>query len=230
MFQKRMRLFFIATFALVFCISTVNASNSITKPNEHQTGIAKNVDIQIIKNDKGDITQETYKNTDGSTGEIKRTLNGKLEGLQETFNHKGQLRQTTDYSDGLKHGLDTRYHDDGTLFYMFTYIEGKKIGPFKDTPEGYKDEYYVLDEGFYDEQGRKTGKLKRYLALKKDVLASNNTDYDRWLLTSGEYERGKRSGTWTEFESDGLITKETIYLDDANNIYSEKEYFEKSKH
>lgn len=200
----------------------------IDKTYTFEGGVAKNIETKIIKTDKGDITQKTYKSRDRSTKEIKKTLDGKLQGLQEEYRYDGLLDKTIHYSNGLKDGLETRYNHGGTLFYSETYVNGIKNEPYKFTPEGYKDQYYALDEGNYDEKERKSGQFRRYLTHREGLVASSTVDgsYERWVLTSGEYEEGNKSGTWTDFDEDGLLTNETIYSDSKNTIYQNKEYFE----
>ena len=192
------------------------------------------VETDIIKTSKGEITQQTYKNRDGSIGQIKRTLNDELEGAQENFDYKGRLSELVNYSGGVKHGVSSWFNENGTLRFSETYVNGKKVGAYSSTPEGYQGregtevsdaKHYAIDEGHYDENGKKTGSFNRYLALMEDVVADGEK-YEKRTLIQGEYQNGVKVGNWKYFDKTGLLIDDEVFANDANPIGTRKKYFD----
>ena len=205
-------------------------TGEVDKTITYDDGVVRNYEIETIETDKGIVTVKTYRSySDDLISKIERTLNGKLEGLQEIYGYKGRIDEKINYSKGVKHGLHERFNDDGTLFYAYTYVQGVKKGPYKREPEGIQDQYYALEEGVYDEDGEKTGKFTRYLSLKKDVVGVSDVDYKKIVVISGEYNKGIKVGTWRYFDPDERLTKEVTFSDETNPIYTDKEYHKGSK-
>ncbi|MCL5246236.1 hypothetical protein M4I21_10485 [Cellulophaga sp. 20_2_10] len=194
-----------------------------------EDGMLNIIDTKILKTAKGEVTEKRYKNSNGGTKKIVRTLNNKLEGLQESYNYKGQLEETINYSKGIKNGKHTKFNDNGTLFYEYTYVNEKKIGAYKFTPEGFKDKYYVLDEGFYDENQKFTGKFTRYLQDKKEVVDLGKMNTKKIVIESGTYKNHIKTGIWKTFDESGKLIKETNFSNNKKDLYVKKEYFKDKK-
>lgn len=175
-------------------------------------GIAHLIDTKIVKTPKGDIVQKTHKYSNGAIEKIVRELNGKLEGLQETYSYDGILKEANYYTQGKKNGTQTDYNDDGTIFWQNTYVNDKKFGAFKHTPEGQRAGVVVIDEGFYDEEEKLTGQYTSYLGK------------DRVVVASGKFDSNHKVGLWKYYNEFGVLIKETNFFDYNSNEQIVKEY------
>ncbi|QXP59449.1 toxin-antitoxin system YwqK family antitoxin [Olleya sp. HaHaR_3_96] len=194
-------------------------TGKISKTYTYENGIPNLIDLKTIATAKGNSIEKTYKNNSGQKIKVVRTLNDKLEGLQEEYNYKGQLKDADYYVEDKKHGTQTRYNDDGTLFWQDTYANNKKIGAFKHTAENSgaegnsnQNNKATMLEGFYDADQKITGPYTAYLGE------------DRIIVLSGTYEKNYKTGLWKTFNTNGIVTKETNYFQFDSKKISVKEY------
>ncbi|WP_158851300.1 toxin-antitoxin system YwqK family antitoxin [Algibacter sp. L1A34] len=197
-------------------------------------GDYNDIDTKILKTPEGDIIENTYKHNDETIERIERKRNDTLEGAQEFYDYKGQLKETINYTKGIKNGKHAKFNDDGLLFYEYNYVKGKKSGAFKYTPEGYNTEganpqVYVLDEGSYNEQGELTGQFTTYLQDYKKVVALGKMDSNKIIIQSGTYQDGIKTGIWQTFDRKGKLTKKVDFSNEESHVNTKKEYYKESK-
>ncbi|GAA3508314.1 hypothetical protein GCM10022393_19110 [Aquimarina addita] len=204
-------------------------TGKLKKTSTIENGVVHNIEISIQKTDNGDIIEKKYRYNDTIVEKIVRMRNDTLEGLQEFFNTEGILIESVNYKKGLKNGKHIKLDEDGLLFYEYTYKNDKKNGPYKYTPEGFKDTFYVLEEGTYDENQKLTGDFKQYLQDKKKVLTLGKMDGSKILIKSGTYNQGRKIGVWQIFDSKGILVEKTDYSEQKEGLYVNKEFFENSK-
>ncbi len=192
-------------------------------------GIIKNTLEEKVKTKEGAIDVYTYKNNKGGIKKVERFLNGVLEGTQETYTYNGKLKESITYSKGIKNGIHKRFFNNGTLFYEYTYVNGKKVGPFKEVPEGYAPKFYALDEGSFNSKEQLTGRFKRYLQDKNEVVNAGKMNSNRSVVIFGTYENNRKVGVWKTFDEHGNLIENTKFSDKKNNVYSSEEYFENTK-
>ena len=77
-------------------------------------------EIQIVK--------EYYDTGETRLKSIKRTLNGKLEGLQEKWNENGNKKYEVSYKAGEKEGITKYWHDNGSIHIKSNYRNDKLEG------------------------------------------------------------------------------------------------------
>ncbi|WP_077404658.1 toxin-antitoxin system YwqK family antitoxin [Cellulophaga omnivescoria] len=194
-----------------------------------EDGLLNIIDTKVVKTPNGNIIEKKYKNRDGSTDKITRAINGILEGTQEYYNYNGKLKETINYTNGVKNGKHTKFNDDGTLFFEYNYVNNKKLGAYKYTPEGFKDNFYVLDEGYYDENEKFTGNFTRYLQNKQDVIRLGKMSDAKIVIESGAYKNHNKIGVWKTYDETGNLTKEINFSAKAKDNYVKKEYFNDNK-
>ncbi|QXP78456.1 MULTISPECIES: toxin-antitoxin system YwqK family antitoxin [Winogradskyella] len=197
-------------------------------------GDYNDVDTKILKTPEGDIIEKTYKDNDESIERIERKRNDTLEGTQEFYDYKGQLKETINYTKGIKNGKHAKFNDDGLLFYEYNYVNGEKVGAFKYTPESYNTEganpeVYVLEEGSYNNQGELMGEFTTYLQDYKKVVALGKMDSNKIIIQSGIYQDGIKTGIWKTFDSKGKLTKKVDFSDEESHVDTKKEYYKESK-
>ena len=94
----------------------------------------------VKKITRGDLVQrnglfyEKFSNTPfngTTTGQFKKPFkNGRLHGVEEIYNSRGQLSSLITYKDGIRHGKALHYHDNGKLHEEATYKSDLKDGPY----------------------------------------------------------------------------------------------------
>lgn len=102
---------------------------------------------------------------------IDNYVNGLREGLSKTFYDNGNLITEVNYSNGKKEGEVINYYKGGKIKGKLTYLHNKQVGPFSLYFENEK----LGSEGFFTNEGKKTGIWKNYFA---DGTLNEEIDYN----------------------------------------------------
>ncbi len=129
--------------------------------------------------------------------------NNKLfEGDLRRYNLKGKLWFIEEYRDGVKHGEQKYFFDNGNMKSITLFKKGKKHGIDKEYYEsGFIKEEKEYDEGLLDGFVRKffeSGKLKEECFFEKDVKDGRcRTFYEKGgLKTDVVYEKGNKVSSY----------------------------------
>ena len=57
-------------------------------------------------------------------------LDGKPHGVARSYYKNGKTRDITTYQNGVKHGLETRFKEDGNIYHQMMWDTGKLNGPY----------------------------------------------------------------------------------------------------
>lgn len=125
--------------------------------------------------------------------------NGLPHGEQKEFREDGTLENLVRFKDGKREGLSEHYKADGTLLVANTYKDGHRIGDYKFV----KRNGILLEEGHYDDLGRQDGYWKRYYE-------------DGKLMQEGSFNEGLEEGMHKQYYND-ILTEETLYLKGKKN-------------
>lgn len=156
---------------------------------------------------------------------------GEYDGMVYTYDHdSGNVSTETLMENGVKRNY-TSYYDDGTPWITYVYDEqGRKHGQFTVTDsngELKKEESY--DHGRLHGQQieiDRTWNNKKISNYNHGVLTGEYTELylNGNVRTKGQYdENGKKTGTWSSGEEDGLIRSEQNYL--AGNLHGEQRIY-----
>ena len=81
--------------------------------------------------DENSIEKQIERYDNGVIHKVARHINGKLNGIQEVYNTKGELQNTMNYVDGVKEGNSIIYFKDGKKYRVTPYhnglIDGERI-------------------------------------------------------------------------------------------------------
>ncbi|NJB37820.1 toxin-antitoxin system YwqK family antitoxin [Croceivirga sp. JEA036] len=190
-----------------------------------EEGEEKQVEITYTQRNTITITEKKYKNKQGQIISIARLVAGKKEGKQEYYNAEGQLIETIVYSNGLKEGKHTKYNPNGTLYYEYSYVGGKRIGPFKNQLEGYRGELYALEEGTYGQDEKLHGTYIRYVQDKDEVISKDKNSASKKIIQKGAYKEGKKVGVWESFSLNGALLERKEYTENTNQKNFKKVYY-----
>lgn len=147
----------------------------------------------------GEIEERSLE--DSSLLQRGRILNGKKDGIWETWSMAGGRESTEAFSAGIRNGAFSTWHPNGNTFEFGSYSNGRRHG-----------EWCV-----WDDNGIPIGRLK-YV----DGTAMDGT-YLEWhhvgvkLKAVGNLRDGKRVGTWTFYDREGTTTE---VIDYGNNQQS----------
>lgn len=149
---------------------------------------------------------------------INRTINGKREGLWQTFNDKGELIAQEIYENGelVKDDSDptatfefeNEYHSNGQLKSRYVKDKGKKNGVQSNFDENgnvlvsqvYKNDT-ILADGWFTVEGLKDSVWQTFFS-------------DGQLIAKGTYKDGKKEGMWFYYFPNGHIEQKGRYKDD----------------
>ncbi len=145
--------------------------------------------VESIKNGKWDGFRRFYDIKDGKITKEEMYKEGKLHGLQRSFDKKGKVTSRSTYKDGSAgYGVDIWYVR-GKLYYIRNYKEGRLHGRSRDW---HIDTDILWSDTMY-KKGKKHGMEKRY---RLD---------DRTLLYTIDYENGERHGYFKHYTKDGKL-------------------------
>ena len=112
-------------------------------------------------------------------------------GVNIVHNKEGWVEYETPYQDDMKHGTETRYHENGSVRWVRTYKHGTEIGKsmyfYKGRTEGKNGRLNKYE--IFDEQGREQGTW---------INKKSNGD----LLLVKNYRDGKKHGIRTVYHGD----------------------------
>ncbi|MGQ3131794.1 MAG: toxin-antitoxin system YwqK family antitoxin [Flavobacteriales bacterium] len=143
-------------------------------------------------------------------------LNDKEDGTWKYYYENGSLKQQGSYSAAERNGEWTEYYPDGGKKLLVTYRNGRRVGlqqkfytngQYEESltlnsngkPEGLYSLYYengqLQVQATMDSMGRYTGEYTAYYP-------------DGKLKTKGNYENGRKTGTWFSYDEKGKKKKE----------------------
>lgn len=108
--------------------------------------------------------------------------NGLPHGEQREFREDGTLENIIRFKEGKREGLSEHYKADGTLLIANNYKDGHRIGDYKFV----KRNGILLEEGHYDDLGRQDGYWKRYYE-------------DGKLMEEGSFNGGMEEGMHKQY-------------------------------
>jgi antitoxin component YwqK of YwqJK toxin-antitoxin module len=159
-------------------------------------------------------------NEDSSIGADYYLVNGKVNGLFNSYFYNDSskmlsLKEFGQYIDDEKNGVwKINIMDDKiekTLFYT-NYIKGIKEGDFQEV----KGDTLIV--GSY-KSGKLHGSYKAFLDPIKSLFGGtiNTKTADLTLVQEGQYNNGKKSGYWKNFDISASLTAEGNYSDDEES-------------
>jgi cytochrome c biogenesis protein CcmG/thiol:disulfide interchange protein DsbE len=114
-------------------------------------------------------------------------------GIVEEFHENGQLRDKSNFKDGVLDGLNEYFHENGQLLFRANYRDGK--------PDG-------LHESFHG-----NGQLRDKSNFKDGVLDGLRESFhgNGQLKETGNFQDGKREGIWESFDEGGQLLNSVNY-------------------
>ena len=176
---------------------------------------------------------ERYDN--GEIHKVARHFKGKLNGIQEVYNTKGELQNTMNYVNGIKEGESIIYFDDGAKYRVTPYlrglIDGERIKYRNDGRLWSTQNYRVgMPENNLKEYAE-SGKLKSTPKLVVNKTYMKDGSVQIKLSVKGNYKRVKFfTGKLKEgkfFDKKGVSkvvdqnrSKASVMLNSINKSYS----------
>ncbi|MDL2262276.1 hypothetical protein LJC11_02100 [Bacteroidales bacterium OttesenSCG-928-I21] len=179
--------------------------------------------LKINRYDKNNLKQGTWIEfyPNGNKKTESQYVDGRLNGFYRKYDIAGNLITEIYYINGeifkpseeefvLKAEVKKSYRPDGSLEYEGAFYNDKPVGIHREYDENekikinkeYDNESVFLGEGFFDENGNRTGKWKLF-----------DSYYD-YYYGEGTYKNGLKEGFWTYFYPDGKIEQEGYYSED----------------
>jgi|LGVE01.1.fsa_nt_gb antitoxin component YwqK of YwqJK toxin-antitoxin module len=184
--QSMNKIITISILILSFTFTACNTENS--RPKRIKLA---NIGSEAIIEDG----ESVIKYDNGKLHKVARHSNGKLSGIQEVYNKKGELQNTMTYVNGRKEGESIIYYDDGIKYRVTPYVNNKISGErvkYRNNGNLWSTQDYLnglpknnLKE-FTD-----SGKLKstpEFIVVHKNNLHIDGT-YEVKLSVKGNYKR-----------------------------------------
>lgn len=177
--MRSLVLFLVASFSLLmFSCDNVSSTNQ---------GESVNVDSNVVEK------VEKYDN--GVTHKVARYVGGKLSGVQELYNTKGELQNTMTYLNGIQHGESVIYFKNGDKYRVTPYtsgeIDGERVkyrqGGKLWSTQNYKKGMPENNLKEYTE----SGKLKSIPELVVNKTYFKDGSINASLMVEGNYKRVK---------------------------------------
>ena len=150
---------------------------------------------RVFKDGKIDGLFETY-NENGQLKEKAVYKDNKRNGLVETYNENGQLKEKAVFKDYKKDGLSETYYENGQLKAKIVFKDGKKDGLFE----------------IYHENGQ----LKAKIVFKDDKIDGLSESYYENGQLNGKinYKDDKKDGFAEVYNENGQLVEKYIYEND----------------
>lgn len=165
----------------------------------------------LVKNGEGHLTTYFDNGKMMTKGNIKKQ---KFDGTWHNYHENGQLAAEYIYVEGQKkviktfspegaqmvvngNGIHQNYYPSGALLEEGSYVDGQMEGPWKVFYDG--GNYVLLDQTDY----------------KQDKMHGTTIKYNGqgFKEVMGQFENGKRSGTWTWYNEDESISSKVNFID-----------------
>jgi antitoxin component YwqK of YwqJK toxin-antitoxin module len=187
-----------------------------------------------VKAGESTVEKQIEKYDNGVVHKIARHIGGKLNGVQEVYNTKGELQNTMNYVDGVKEGNSIIYFKDGKKYRVTPYhnglIDGERI-KYRNNGSLWSTQNYKMGmpENNLKEYSE-NGKLKSTpeLVIKKTRMKGGIVQVD--LSVKGNHKRVKyfigklKDGKYFDKKSVSMVStqdrsKATITLNSRNKYY-----------
>lgn len=144
--------------------------------------------VESRKNGKLDGFRRFYDIKDGKITHEELYKDGKLHGLQRSFDKKGNVTDRNTYKDGYSgYGVDVDYYN-GKLHHIRNYEEGRQHGRSRD----WRIDTDILWSDTMYKKGKKHGMEKIYRQ-------------EGSLLYTVDYDNGQRQGYFKHYTKDGKL-------------------------
>lgn len=133
-------------------------------------------------------------------------------GTELSWHENGELCSHRELVSGVQHGRLASWYDNGQLEAEVDFQNGKRMGPWK----------RWLVDGTVTSEGEYKNNLEhgRFITYDKDGRVEEERDYQRGKrhgiansyrggvqIVAGRFKQGKRDGTWTHWDEDGICVK-----------------------
>lgn len=140
---------------------------------------------------KVSYTTMFYKN--GKSRAFGKNLNEKKDSTWMFYNEQGEHVSSEDYLEGMKHGFEKVFFEDGSITESMHWVKGKKSGDW--------NQYYgngaIRIQGIYHDD-----------ALNGAVVFYN---IDGKVNAKGTYKKGKKEGVWEFYTLEGELESKEWY-------------------
>jgi antitoxin component YwqK of YwqJK toxin-antitoxin module len=180
--------------------------------------------IRINRSDNNGLKQGKWIDfyTNGNKKTEATYTNDKLNGVYKEYDLAGNVILEKHYFNGelfvpkeeeivLKAEVKRSFYPDGKLQFEGAFYKDIPVGIHREYDENgkikinkeYTDEGILLGEGFFDENGKRTGKWRLF------------DPYYNYYYGEGNYKNGLKEGKWIFYYTDGNVEQEGIYSEDV---------------